>query len=75
MYPLTDANNTHATNDPIRDILEPFIRMPYGLVRIYFILFYFLFFLFFRHQGFRMITFDRQAGPLQNFNRSHVMVI
>ena len=36
---------------------------------------FFLFFLFFRHQGFRMITFDRQAGPLQNFNRSHVMVI
>ena len=36
--------------------------------------FYFIFiFLFFRHQGFRMITFDR--GPLQNFNRSHVMVI
>ena len=32
-------------------------------------------FLFFRHQGFRMIIFDRQAGPLQNFNRSHVMVI
>ena len=22
-----------------------------------------------------MIIFDRQAGPLQNFNRSHVMVI
>ena len=22
-----------------------------------------------------MITFDRQAGPLQNLNRSHVMVI
>ena len=22
-----------------------------------------------------MITFDRQAGPLQNFNRSYVMVI
>ena len=41
--------------------------------------FYFLFiiiiFFFFRRQGFRMITFDRQAGPLQNFNRSHVMVI
>ena len=38
--------------------------------------FYFIFiFLFFRRQGFRMITFDRQAGPLQNFNRSHVMVI
>ena len=35
----------------------------------------FLFFLFFRRQGFRMITFDRQAGPLQNFNRSHVMAI
>ena len=44
--------------------------MPYGFVRI------FLFFiLFFRRQGFRMIIFDRQAGPLQNFNRSHVMVI
>ena len=37
--------------------------------------FFFIFFLFFRRQGFRMITFDRQAGPLQNFNRSHVMVI
>ena len=52
--------------------------MPYGFVRIfYFFLFYFffIFFLFFRRQGFRMITFDRQAGPLQNFNRSHVMVI
>ena len=30
---------------------------------------------FFRRQGFRMIIFDRQAGPLQNCNRSHVMVI
>ena len=37
--------------------------------------FFFFFFLFFRRQGFRMITFDRQAGPLQNFNRSHIMVI
>ena len=37
--------------------------------------FLFFYFLFFRRQGFRMITFDRQAGPLQNFNRSHVMVI
>ena len=36
---------------------------------------YILFFLFFRRQGFRMIIFDRQAGPLQNFNRSHIMVI
>ena len=35
----------------------------------------FFIFLFFRRQGFWMITFDRQAGPLQNFNRSHVMVI
>ena len=43
--------------------------MPYGFVRIFF------FFFFFRRQGFRMITFDRQAGSLQNFNRSHVMVI
>ena len=42
--------------------------MPYGFVRIFF-------FFFFRRQGFRMITFDRQAGPLQNFNRSHVMAI
>ena len=47
--------------------------MPYGFVRIF--LFIFFFFLFFRRQGFRMITFDRQAGPLQNFNRSHVMAI
>ena len=47
--------------------------MPYGFVRIF--IFNFLIFLFFHHQGFRMITFDRQAGPLQNFNRSHVMVI
>ena len=39
------------------------------------LLFLFNFFLFFRHQGFQMIIFDRQAGPLQNFNRSHVMVI
>ena len=37
--------------------------------------FSFFFFLFFRRQGFRMITFDRQAAPLQNFNRSHIMVI
>ena len=34
-----------------------------------------IYFLFFRRHGFRMITFDRQAGPLQNFNRSHVMAI
>ena len=50
------------------------LGMPYGFVRIIY-LFFFLFFLFFRRQGFRMITFDRQAGPLQNFNRPHVMVI
>ena len=43
--------------------------MPYGFVRILF------FFLFFRRQGFRMMTFDRQAGPLQNLNRSQIMVI
>ena len=43
--------------------------MPYGWFCQIFI------FLFFRRQGFRMITFDRQAGPPQNFNRSHVMVI
>ena len=48
--------------------------MPYGFVRIFFF-FLFFFFVFFRRQGFRMITFDRQAGPLQNFNRSHVMAI
>ena len=36
---------------------------------------FFSFFFFFSRQGFRMITFDRQAGPLQNFNRSHIMVI
>ena len=32
-------------------------------------------FLFFRRQGFRMITFDRQGGPFQNVCRSRVMVI
>ena len=48
--------------------------MPYGFVRM-FIYFYFYFFLFFRRQSFRMIVFDRQAGPFQNFNRSQVMVI
>ena len=53
-------------------------RLPAGNAlwfcqNLYFILFYFFF--FFRRQGFRMITFDRQAGPLQNFNRSHIMVI
>ena len=41
----------------------------------FFFFFFFFFFVFFRRQGFRMITFDRQAGPLQNFNRSHIMVI
>ena len=44
------------------------LAMPYGFVRIFFL--FFSFFFFFRRQGFRMITFDRQAGPLQNFNRS-----
>ena len=43
--------------------------MPYGFVRI------FILFFLFRRQGFWMIIFDRQAGPLQNFNRSQVMVI
>ena len=42
--------------------------MPYGFVKKNF-------FFLFRRQGFRMIIFDRQAEPLQNFNRSHVMVI
>ena len=37
--------------------------MPYRFVRI------FIYFLFLRRQGFRMITFDRQAGPLHNFNK------
>ena len=46
------------------------IIRPYGFVRIFF-----SFFFFFCRQGFRMITFDRQAGPLQNLNRSQVMVI
>ena len=56
----------------IRHSRLPAGNMPYGFVRIFF---FFLFFFFFRRQGFRMITFDRQAGPLQNFNRSHVMAI
>ena len=51
-------------------------RLPAGNA-LWFCQIYFLFlsFLFFRRQGFRMIIFDRQAGPLQNFNRSHVMII
>ena len=49
--------------------------MPYGFVRIYFYFVFIFLFVFFRRQGFRMITFDRQAGPLQNLNRSQVMVI
>ena len=48
--------------------------MPYGFVRIFYF-FYLFIFLLFRRQGFRMITFDRQAGPLQNFNQSHVMMV
>ena len=47
--------------------------MPYGFIFYFFI--FFIYFFFFRRQGFRMITFDRQAGPLQNLNRSHVMAI
>ena len=46
-----------------------------GLSEFFFFFFFSFFSLFFRRQGFRMITFDRQAGPLQNFNRSHIMVI
>ena len=54
-------------------------RLPAGNAlwfcqKFYFINF-FIYFFFFRRQGFRMITFDRQTGPLQNFNRSHVMAI
>ena len=55
--------------------------MPYGFVRIFFFFFFFFSFFFFFFffilppPRFRMITFDRQAGPLQNFNRSHIMVI
>ena len=41
------------------------LGMPYGFVRIF----------LFRGQGFRMITFDRQAGLLHNLNWSQVMVI
>ena len=55
-----------------------FYRLPAGNALWFcqnFFFFFFFFFLFFRRQGFRMITFDRQTGPLQNFNRSHVMVI
>ena len=60
-------------------------RLPAGNAlwfcqNLFFFSFFFLFLFYFifsssRRQGFRMITFDRQAGPLQNFNRSHVMVI
>ena len=53
--------------------------MPYGFVRIFFFFFFLFFFFFFFFilppPRFPMITFDRKAGPLQNFNRSHIMVI
>ena len=38
-------------------------------------LFFLFFFFLLPPPSFRMITFDRQAGPLQNLNRSQVMVI
>ena len=39
--------------------------MPYGFVRIFYFYFYFFScFLFFRRQGFRMITFDRQGSRI-----------
>ena len=38
--------------------------MPYGFVRIVYFNLIFSCFLFFRRQGFRLITFDRQGGPL-----------
>ena len=51
-------------------------RLPAGNALWFCQNFFIIFFLlFFRRQGFRMIIFDRQAGPLQNFNRSHIMVI
>ena len=54
-------------------------RLPAGnalwFCQNFFFFYLFFLFLFFRRQGFRMVTFDRQAGPLQNFNRSHIMVI
>ena len=62
-------NIMHTPSDIIRHS-----RLPAGNALWFCQIFYF-YFLFFRRQGFRMITFDRQAGPLQNFNRSHVMVI
>ena len=58
----------YTVKDPLLGIPGFPPGMPYGFVRIFFLL-------FFCCQGFRMIIFDRQAGPLQNFNRSHVMVV
>ena len=57
--------------------------IPYNIIisaqivwrRQHLVLNFWYFFLFFRRQGFRMIMFDHQARPLQNCNRSQVMVI
>ena len=62
----------HASKSIMSIIRHSPPEMPYGFVRMFFI---FSCFLFFRRQGFRMITSDRQAGPFQNFGRSQVMVI
>ena len=37
---------------------------------LFYLFIYFSCFLFFRRQGFWMITFDRQAGPFQNFGQA-----
>ena len=52
------------------DVIVRHSRLPAGNA-----LWFCQIFFFFHRQGFRMITFDRQAGPLQNLNRSQVMVI
>ena len=75
------GNNSHVTPGCHRIRLIRHSRLPAGNALwfcqnfLFLFLFIYFYFFFFRRQGFRMITFDRQAGPLQNFNRSHVMVI
>ena len=44
------------------------------LSELFILILFFSRFLFFRRQGFRLITFDRQGGPLQNCCQSRVMV-
>ena len=62
----TDPDLASYARDLIRHSRLPAGNALWVCQNFFFFFFFFFFFLFFRRQGFRMITFDRQAGPLQN---------